>query len=178
MTPRWVAVNAFAGCLAMLGCASTHSAPTSSPVAVVDMPRAVMECRDGRAAREDLMRTHQQSQALLDRHQAELVAIISQIKADRARGVDTREREAQLEQDKSTLQGEYQRLQRELSAAEQRRASKIQARLDQVLGELAAARHYGNVLRVSPAPKDDGRTVDVTSELIRAADSRPPLPPE
>jgi hypothetical protein len=42
---------------------------------------------------------------------------------------------------------------------------------EETLRQLAASRHYGNVLKVSPAPADDGRTVDITPDLIRAADA-------
>jgi Skp family chaperone for outer membrane proteins len=161
-------------CVATLGCASTQS--TSDPVPVVDMRRALMECRDGQEARSDLMLAYGRSQALLDRHRDELIAIVKQIKADRDRGVATGDREAAVQRDTATLQAEYAKLQRELAEAETRRAAPVQARLEQVLAQLAATRHYGNVRRTSPAPKDDGRTIDITLDLIRAANAEPPLP--
>jgi Skp family chaperone for outer membrane proteins len=42
--------------VAPLGCATTTQGPAAPQVAVVDMDRAVRECREGRAASEELKR--------------------------------------------------------------------------------------------------------------------------
>ena len=68
------------------------------------------------------------------------------------------------------LQALYRQLQQQLTDEEARRAAVIRARLDETLKRLKAERGIDKVSTVSPVPTGDGRTVDLTADLIRAAD--------
>ena len=120
---RHLATALVAGVL-WAGCAS------SQPVAVVDVSRALMECRESRAAISDLMAAFRTYQAQLDERQVALVRTVEQIKAERARGLPVAaERDAAAKQEMQDLKAQYLRLQKQLSDEENRRAAPIQARL-------------------------------------------------
>jgi Skp family chaperone for outer membrane proteins len=157
--------------LVTLACATTETR-----VAVVDMDRAVRECRDGRAAREDLMKSFRSSQATLDKRQEELYRRLQVFKRYRARGLDPPEDEGAIKREMEGLEELYRELQRKLTAEELGRAARIRARLDETLKQLKAERRIDNVSVVSPVPAGNARTLDLTADLIRAADAQPPLP--
>ena len=77
---RHLAIALFA-VVVSTACASTQ------PVAVVDMSRVLLECREGRAAKADLMAEWRADQARLDQRQEALVRTLYQIKAERERGL-------------------------------------------------------------------------------------------
>jgi len=81
-----------------------------------------------------------------------------------------------LRRDLAALESLYRQLQQQLNDAENRRAGPIRARLDETLKQLKTTRGIGNVAIASPAPVADGRTLDLTDDLIRAVDAQPPLP--
>lgn len=174
-TVRAVSVSARRLCallaIAVSGCA-TSGPPPRRPAAVVDLQRAAMECREGRAAREQLTGKFRASQAILDRRGEQLHATMAQIKADRERGQDVSAREQSFRQDLAVVHAEYERLQRELTAEEQRRAAPIYARLRAALPRLAADHHVDKVVESGPgAPGPD--VVDLTADLIRMVDGEP-----
>ena len=84
---RYLLAVVFAGAV-WTGCASNQ------PVAVVDMTRALRECREGRAAISELNAVFVSYQAQLDQRGAALKLTFEEIKADRARGLPVAEREA------------------------------------------------------------------------------------
>jgi Skp family chaperone for outer membrane proteins len=155
-----------------IGCASTQ------PVAVVDMSRALQECREGRAAVSDLRARWATYQARLDQGQAALKLKLEQIKAERARGLPVEEeRDAAAKREMADLEFEYFRLQQQLSDEERQRAEPIKVRLEAALSKLAQTRRFARVDRVSPiAPGNDGR-IDITLDLIRAVDAEPARAP-
>jgi Skp family chaperone for outer membrane proteins len=166
----FVAAGTLAVCTLLGGCAS-------GPSAVVDMQRALRECRDGRAVVADLLARHAEYQARLDQRKEELKRNIVLIEAERARGIDVREKEAALAREIGELHAQYLSFQKDLSAEEYRRAVPIQVRLQAALKQLKAARHIGQVSEATPVPPGDGRTIDLTSDLIRAVDAEPLMAP-
>lgn len=158
------------------GCATSRSATPDPRVAVVDMARAIRECRDGQNAKEDLMKTFHASQATLDRRQEEIRGRMEKAKRDRASGLDPSDEEAAIKRDIDAVQLLYFQLQKQLKDAEERRTAIIQARVEGVLNRVKAARRIDHVLIVSPVPAGDPRMLDLTADVIRAADALPPLP--
>jgi Skp family chaperone for outer membrane proteins len=162
---RHLATGLVAGVI-WAGCAS------SQPVVVVDMTRALRECREGRAATTDLMAVYKTDQAQLDERQVALVRTLAQIKAERAQGLPVgAERDAAANKEMQDLKTEYLRLQQQLTDEENRRAAQIQARLEKTLSKLTDAHRYARVLRVSPVVPAADRQVDLTPELIQAMDA-------
>jgi Skp family chaperone for outer membrane proteins len=162
---RHLATALLAGVLSA-GCAS------SQQVAVVDMTRALRECREGRAAISDLMAVYKIDQAQLDEREVALVRTIAQIKAERAQGLPVAaEREAAVNKEMQDLKTEYLRLQQQLSDEENRRAAPIQARLEKTLSRVTETHRFAKVLRVSPVVPGGDRQVDLTPELIQAMDA-------
>jgi Skp family chaperone for outer membrane proteins len=155
------------------GCATT-----ASQVAVVDMNRAVRECRDGQAARADLMKTFRSSQATLDKRQEDLYLRMQVFKQYRARNLDPPEDETAIKREIVALEALYRQLQQQLTEEENRRAAIIRARLDETLKQLKAERRIDKISIVSSVPAGDTRTIDLTSDLIRSADAGPPLAPK
>jgi hypothetical protein len=98
------------------------------------------------------------------------------VKQYRARGLEPPETDAAIKQDMDALHAMYVQLQQQLRDAEERRAAAIRRRLDEALERLKAERRIAKVAIVSPAPVGDPRTVDLTADLIRAADAQSPLP--
>jgi len=173
----WLTRVAAALALIALACATAETrAPVDTRAAVVDMKRAMMECREGRAAREELMKDFRASQATLDKQQEDLVRRMQAFKQYRDRGLQPPDDEATLKRDLAALQHLYRQLQKRLTDEEARRAAPIRARLEETLTQLKAQRHIEKVSIVSPAPADDARTIDLTADLIRAADAQAPLP--
>ena len=163
--------------LAVVALVLAFACATTDPrVAVVDMDRAVRECRDGRAAREDLMKSFRSSQTALDKRQEELVRQMQMFKEYRARGLTPPESEDTLKGEIADLELLYRDLQQKLTDDELRRAAEIRARLNETLKQLKAEHRIDKVSVVSPVPPGDGRTIDLTADLIRAADAQPPLP--
>lgn len=157
------------------GVLATRSAP-KGPIAVVDMTRALRECREGRAAISDLNAIYAADQAQLDRRQTELKLTLEHIKAERERGLPVAEREAAAATETQNLKAEYLRLQKDLSAEERRRAAPIEARLEATLGKLVEARGLGPVKRISPIIPGVDREIDITPDLIRAMDTPALIP--
>jgi Skp family chaperone for outer membrane proteins len=157
----------------LAGLVSTACA-TNRPIAVVDMGRALKECREGRAAGADLRTLWATDQAQLDQRQAALKRTAEEIQADSARGRPVAEREAAAFKEMQDLKAEYLRLQRELSDQERRRAAPIQARLETELSKLAERRRLGTVKRVSTIVPGVDREVDITTDLIQAMDAATP----
>jgi len=116
------------------------------------------------------------SQATLDKQQEDLVRRMQVFKQYRDRGLQPPDDEATLKRDLAALQDLYRQLQKRLTDEEARRAAPIRARLEETLTQLKAQRHIEKVSIVSPAPADDARTIDLTADLIRAADAQAPLP--
>lgn len=164
---RFLLATLFAG-VVLAGCAS------SQPVAVVDMSRALRECREGRAAISDLRATWATNQAQLDRHQEALKRTIDEITAERARGLPVAEGEAAALKDMQDLKLEYLQLQQQLSDKERRRAAPIQARLEAVLAKLVETRRLKRVKRAGSFVPGVDREVDITPDLIQAMDATTP----
>jgi Skp family chaperone for outer membrane proteins len=154
----------------LVGCAGHASSAAAPGAAFVDMRRAVMECREGREARAALMSTFRASQKTLDDDQARLYAAITQLRAARDRGEETRDREEALRKDAADLKAKYLMLQQQLTDDEIRRADPIQARLRALLPKLAATRRVGPIAEAPPAP-GSASAVDLTNDLIREADA-------
>jgi Skp family chaperone for outer membrane proteins len=152
--------------LAISGCASAGPS-----VAFANLPLAVRECREGREARDELMQTFRGYQERLDRRQEELVEERARIAASHAQGEDVQARQTAFQQRLVAVHNEYTKLQRDLTAAELRRAEQIRSRLRAVLRERARARGI-TIVSDSDAPSNDGRQyVDLTADVIRAADA-------
>jgi Skp family chaperone for outer membrane proteins len=134
--------------LALSACATAPPA-----VAFADLNAALTQCREGRAARDELMQTFRTS------------------KAKRERGLDVGEDEAAVRKDLVSVHDEYTKLQSELSAAELRRADAIHRRLERILRELANARGIKEVSDSALAHTDGRRYVDLTADVVRAADA-------
>jgi Skp family chaperone for outer membrane proteins len=165
---RYLLVVLFVGVVST-GCASNR------PVAVVDMTRALRECREGRAAISELNAVFASYQAQLDQRQAALKLTIEAIKADRARGLPVAEREEAAAKETQALKAEYRWLQKDLSEKERRRAAPIETRLESTLRELVETRRLGPVNRISPIIPGVDRGIDITPDVIQAMDS-PPRP--
>lgn len=148
-----------------IGCASTQ------PVAVVDVPRALQECREGRAAMSDLRALYETYQAQLDERQVALKLTVEEIEADRARGLPTRQREAAAASELQALRAQYLRLQKQLSDEENRRAAPIRVRLESALAKLTETRRLGKVKQVDGIVPGVDRETDLTPDLIRAMDA-------
>lgn len=165
---RYLVVALFAGVVS-IGCAS------SQPVAVVDMSRALRECREGRAAISDLHGVYVTYQAQLDQRQVALKLALEKMKAERERGLPVAaEREAAARREMQELEAEYLQLQKQLSDEERRRAAPIQARLEVTLSKLAETRRLGTVKRVGSFVPGVDREIDITPDLIRAMDAATP----
>jgi Skp family chaperone for outer membrane proteins len=149
---------------------------SNRPIAVVDMTRALRECREGRAAIAELKAAFASDQAQLDQRQAALKLMLEQIKAERERGLPVAEREAAAAKETRALKAEYVRLQKDLSDLELRRTVPIEARLESTLSKLVEARGLGPVKRISPIIPGVDREVDITPDLIRAMDRPAPIP--
>lgn len=151
------------------GCATTHG----GEVAYADLPAAVRECRDGRLAREDLMREFRDYQERLDRRKRDLMDEWQQIEASRARGENVGARQAAFQKQMVAVHDEYLSLQKDLTDAEQRRADQIRAHLRKILRDVAQARGI-SVVSDADAPLGDGhRYVNLTEDVIRAANAAP-----
>ncbi len=162
--------------VAPVGCATTTQGPAAPQVAVVDMDRAVRECRDGRAASEELKQTARSSQATLDKRQEDLHRRMQIFKQYRAHGLEPPEDEAAIKREVVALEALYRQLQQQLTDEEARRAAVIRAGLDETLKRLRTERRIDKVSIVS-VPAGSGERIDLTADLIRAADAQPPLPP-
>jgi Skp family chaperone for outer membrane proteins len=156
------------GWLALDGCAS-------GPTAVVNTERALHECRDGRVAREEIRARFVEYQAMIDQQKQELKAKIDVIEADRARGLDVREREANARRRLSELQDQFRVFQSDLDATAKERSWQIFRRLAATLKDLQAARGIKKVVDANPTPPADGHRIDLTPDLVRAVDAQPPL---
>jgi len=153
------------------GCAST-GASTSDRVAFANLSVAVRECREGRAAHDELMQTFRGYQERLDRRQEGLVEERAQIATSRGRGEDVRTRQAAFQAHLVTVHDEYTKLQKDLTEAEIRRADQIRHHLRNILREEARARGI-TAVSDSDVPLNDGRRyIDLTTDVVRAADAR------
>ena len=160
-------------------CASTHASGSGTagakPDAFVDMRRAVRDCREGRLARAELMQTHARYQQSLDEEGDRLREAANRLETLRAQGEDVSERQRVLEQAKTALRAKYEQLQQRLTAAEQKRADAIRARLTALLPQLAAAHKVGPIAEAPPP--DASSALDLTDELIRATETLPAAAP-
>jgi Skp family chaperone for outer membrane proteins len=154
---------------AVVGCATTSPAPPRP--AVVDLKRAAMECRAGRAARAEL---DEKMQAFLDEAQPRVVELLNQARAAGARGDDPREAMAKGQREAARITAEIMQHKKELRAEEERRTALIYARLRAALPGLAQA-HHATITESSGLPAGTG-VLDLTPDLIRAVDAQPPLP--
>ena len=152
--------------LAFSGCAST-----SKPVAFANMQLAVRECREGREARDELMRRFRSYQERLDRRQEDLVRERAWIAAMRAQGQDVQARQTAFQEQLVTVHNEYTKLQKELTEAERQRAEQIRARLKAILRQEAQVRGITVVSDSDVAVNDGRRYVDLTADVIRAAEA-------
>jgi Skp family chaperone for outer membrane proteins len=148
-----------------VGCASTQ------PVAVVDVPRALQECREGRAAMSDLRALYETYQAQLEQRRMALEVTVEGIEADNARGLPTRQREAAAAREMQDIKAQYLRLQKQLSDEENRRAAPIRAHLESALAKLTETRRLGKVKQVDGIVPGVDRETDLTPELIQAMDA-------
>ena len=122
------------------------------------------------------MQTYRHSQELLNLRRKDLVRKIDEMKARHAHGGDISAEQADLKREVVAVQAEYEKLQRELTAAELRRADPIHQRLEAILRELARARGIHEVSDSAVAHGDGKRYVDLTADVIRAADADPSRP--
>jgi Skp family chaperone for outer membrane proteins len=152
--------------LAVSGCASAGAS-----VAFANLQVAVRECGEGREARAELMQTFRSYQERLDRRREELVEERARIAASRAHGEDVQARQAAFQQLLTAVHHEYTKLQKDLSEAELRRADLIRSRLKAILHEQARARGITVVSDSDVALNDGRRYVDLTADVIRAADA-------
>jgi Skp family chaperone for outer membrane proteins len=83
-----------------------------------------------------------------------------------------RAREAALAKDMAALEGQYVQLQRDLSAEEQRRARPIREHLRVILRRLAQSRGIETVAEQPPVVAGDPAYVDLTDDVIRAAEAQ------
>src|SRR4029079_12325557 len=117
----WLTRVAAALALIALACATAETrAPVDTRAAAVDMKRAMRECREGRAAREELMKDFRASQATLDKQQEDLVRRMQVFKQHRDRGLQPPDDEATLKRDLAALQDLYRQLQKRLTDEEAR----------------------------------------------------------
>lgn len=158
-------------------CASTPPPIASAPVAFANLAIAVRQCREGRAASEELRRTWRDKQEHLDRLKTELLEERAQIGASRARGEDVAARQAAFQNRIAAVHDEYKKLQADLTLAEQRRADQIRDRLKAILRQQAQARGITVISDADSAPNDGRRYVDLTADVIRAADATQAGPP-
>jgi Skp family chaperone for outer membrane proteins len=156
--------------LTLSGCASTR-ASMGDAVAFANLHVAVRECREGREARDELLQMFRGSQERLDRRQEDLVKERAGIAASRAQGEDVQARQEAFQSHLVTVHDEYTKLQKDLTEAELRRADQIRSRLRAILREEARARGIAGVSDSDIALNDGRRYVDLTAEVIRAADA-------
>jgi Skp family chaperone for outer membrane proteins len=163
---------ALAAAVALSACASTPATVAARPaVAFFDLNAALTQCREGQAAKAELMQTFQRSQAELDRGEQEVSHKLYLIKAKRERGLDVSDEEAAARNDMAALHDQYTKLQSDLSAAELTRADAIKARLRRIARQLATARGIDEVSESALGHDDGRRWVDLTADVVRAADA-------
>lgn len=166
-----VAVSACASARPTAATTPPAVAPSPSAAAFVDMDAALTQCREGLAAKEDLKKTWLSYQQQLDHGEEEIIRKRELIRGKRERGLDVSDDEAAVAQELASLQAEYTKLQGELRAAELGRADPIRARLRRIARELASARGIKEVSESAVGHDDGRRWIDLTAEVIRAADA-------
>jgi len=155
--------------LAMAMLTAPLSAAAADKVGYVDMPRAMNDVNDGKAAKEKLQKEFVARQKELDRLQKELKQ--RQEEFERRSGMmkpDVRKaKEDALRAKFAELQQTYMKLQRELVGQESQLTQEIGGKLRRIVEKIGDRDGYTMILDLSAGVLFHKRHLDITDEVVR-----------
>jgi outer membrane protein len=144
-------------------------------IGYVDLPRAVNEVEEGKAAKAQLKKDFDQKQKALDEMQAELKKMKDDldkqavVMAEEAK----REKQAVLDRKFMEVQNRFMQMQQELSARERELMRGIIDKMSQVVREIAEAEGFAYVFEKNDAGLIHAPPAnDLTNELVRKYNAR------
>jgi outer membrane protein len=150
--------------LLLLPCACQISAPLPQRIAVVDMQRAVVESKQGAAAKARLMERYTKNQHELDEEQA-------RIKREQELGMPKNPGGMEeLQRRIVALQQRYSTMQSELNAAEEKERAEVTKDLVATLSTLAAEKGLDLVVDRASVPYVKA-PLDLTDDLVKRFDA-------
>jgi outer membrane protein len=149
--------------LALLAAPAARAADVK--IGYVDLPRAVNEVEEGRAAKAQLKKDFDQKQKAIDEMQVELKKMKDDLEKQAVVMAEEAKREKQGELDRKFMevQNRFMQMQQELSARERELMRGIIDKMSQVVREIAEAEGFTYVFEKNHAPPAN----DLTNELVR-----------
>lgn len=158
--------------------APSSAAPPLAVIATVDPPRALQGCREGRAAKAELMSAWKEAQNQLDRAQKavrEDKAELDRVGASLG-GPELAQRTQALQEKMMALQKLYLASQRDMNSREQKLTAPILKRVFDAVARLAPGAGYALVLNATAGVAHAGVDLDLTAAVIRALDGEEAAP--
>jgi Skp family chaperone for outer membrane proteins len=154
---------------------ATQAIATPAPkIAVVDLQRAVTECRDGVDAKSELLKKTEQYNAELKVLLADFEKMRAEAEKDAAKlTVDERaEREKLLQKKSREFQNRQREAQEELKQAEADYLKRITTRLGAILARIGEDGEYTAILDRNNGVFYTGKEADLTPQLVKLANER------
>lgn len=168
-------MNRFAIALIAIAICATQAIAAPTPkVAVVDLQRAVTECRDGIDARADLLKKTEQYNTVLKVLLADFEKMRAEAEKDLAKlTADERtEREKQLQKKNREFQNRQREAQEELKQAETDYLKRITTKLGAIIARIGEDGEYTAILDRNNGVFYTGKEADLTPLLVKMANER------
>lgn len=158
-------------CILTAGQALAAPAPK---IAVVDLQKAVSECREGVAAKEVVLRKAEELTADLKKLGAELEKAKTDLEKGKVKlSADSRaEKEKQLQKKALEFQNRQREAQEELKKLEGEALNKLVTRLGGIMGKMGDDGGYTAILDKRVGVFYANREIDLTAQLIKKADEQ------
>jgi outer membrane protein len=147
-------------------------AAPAAKVGVVDLKRAVAECKEGAAARADLLQKAEQLNAELKTMQSEYEKLRAELEKDSAKlsADDRAEKEKLLQKRGRDLQNRQRDAQDDLKQIESDYVKKVMNRLGVIMGKIGDEGKFTVILDRSSGVFYVGKEIDITAQLVQRAD--------
>jgi outer membrane protein len=148
-------------------------AAPAAKVGVVDLKRAVAECKEGVAARAELLKKSEQFNAELKVMQADFEKTRAELEKETASlSADARtDKELQLQKKLRAYQNRQREDQEELKQVEASQLNKLVNRLGAIMGKIGNDGNFGVILDRNTGVLYTGKEIDITTLLIQRADA-------